>query len=159
MFLRVSRQKLKDGSLVEHYQLAESLWDAQRKRSRTNILYNFGRVDDPRVVERLRRLARSILRRCDPDQIVAETPGWRLVDAWPYGDLFVLEALWRRLGLDTIITEQAQCHRLGFSPERAIFAMVANRALAPCSKLYCYEQWLREDVRIEGTAQLGLQHL
>jgi len=26
--------------------------------------------------------------------------------------------------------------------------MVANRALAPSSKLYCYEQWLREDVRI-----------
>src|SRR5262245_57318073 len=37
--------------------------------------------------------------------------------------------------------------------------MVANRACAPCSKLYCYEQWLREDVRIEGTATLDLHHL
>ena len=43
--------------------------------------------------------------------------------------------------------------------ERALFAMVANRALAPCSKLYCWEQWLREDVRIEGTKDLELQHL
>ena len=159
MYLRVSRQKLKDGSVIEHYQLAESVWERQKKRSRTNIIYNFGRVDDPDVAERLRKLARSILRRCDPDQIVAEMPGWRVVDAWPYGDLFVLEALWKRLGLDTIINEQARRRRFGFSPERAIFAMVANRALAPCSKLYCYEQWLREDVRIEGTGRLELQHL
>lgn len=159
MFLRVSRQKLKDGTTVEHFQLAESVWDRQAKRSRTNIVYNFGRVDDPSVVERLRKLARSILQRVAPEEIVAELPGWRVVDAWPFGDLYVLEALWRRLGIDEIVTRHARGRRLGFSPERAIFAMVANRALAPSSKLYCYEQWLREDVRIEGTSSLELQHL
>jgi hypothetical protein len=37
--------------------------------------------------------------------------------------------------------------------------MVANRACAPSSKLYCYEQWLREEVHLEGAAQLELQHL
>jgi hypothetical protein len=37
--------------------------------------------------------------------------------------------------------------------------MVANRTCAPCSKLYCYEQWLREDVHIEGTDELELHHL
>ena len=37
--------------------------------------------------------------------------------------------------------------------------MVANRACAPCSKLYCYEQWLREDVRMAGTDTLDLHHL
>ena len=37
--------------------------------------------------------------------------------------------------------------------------MVANRACAPCSKLYCYEQWLREEVRIEGADTLELHHL
>jgi hypothetical protein len=37
--------------------------------------------------------------------------------------------------------------------------MVANRVLAPGSKLYCWEQWLREDVWIRGTRKLGLQHL
>ena len=31
--------------------------------------------------------------------------------------------------------------------------------MAPGSKLYCWEQWLREDVRIDGTAKLELQHL
>jgi hypothetical protein len=37
--------------------------------------------------------------------------------------------------------------------------MVANRACAPASKLYCHEQWLKEDVRIAGTERLSLQHL
>jgi hypothetical protein len=37
--------------------------------------------------------------------------------------------------------------------------MVPNRACAPCSKLYCYEQWLCEDVRIEGTESLALHNL
>ena len=43
--------------------------------------------------------------------------------------------------------------------ERALFAMVANRACAPCSKLYCWEQWLKEEVHIPGTHGLSLQHL
>ena len=83
----------------------------------------------------------------------------RLVDAWPYGPLYVLEALWQRLGLADIIAEQLKGRTLAFPVERALFAMVANRACAPCSKLYCYEQWLREDVRIAGTDTLDLQHL
>lgn len=37
--------------------------------------------------------------------------------------------------------------------------MVANRACAPSAKLYCYEQWRREDVRIEGAETLALHHL
>ncbi len=43
--------------------------------------------------------------------------------------------------------------------ERACFAMVANRCLAPASKLYLYEQWLREDVRVAGAEGLELHHL
>jgi hypothetical protein len=37
--------------------------------------------------------------------------------------------------------------------------MVANRACAASSKLYCHEQWLREDVRIADTEGLELHHL
>jgi hypothetical protein len=48
---------------------------------------------------------------------------------------------------------------MGFDVERALFAMVANRACAPCSKLYCWEQWLKEEVHIAGTKELSLQHL
>jgi hypothetical protein len=159
MFLRTSRQRLKSGRVIEHYQLVESVWERQTKNSRTNVVHNFGRVDDPKVVEKLRKLAKSILRRCSPDEIVAEMPGWRVVDAWPYGPLYVVQQLWKRVGLDKIIKKRTRGRRFGFDVERAVFAMVANRALAPCSKLYCFEQWLREDIRIEGADKLELQHL
>jgi len=159
MYLRETHQNRADGTVLTHLQLAESVWNPQKKRSEIRIVYNCGRADDPDVAERLRRLARSILRRCSPEEIVAQEPDWRLVDAWPYGDLYVLEALWRRLGIADVIEHHVTHRKLDFSVERALFAMVANRACAPSSKLYCYEQWLREDVRIAGTEALALHHL
>jgi hypothetical protein len=159
MYLRETHQKRADGTVLTHLQLAESVWNPQKKRSEIRIVSNCGRADDPDVAARLRRLARSILRRCSPEEIVAQEPAWRVVDAWPYGDLYVLEALWRRLGIADVIEHQVTHRKLDFSVERALFAMVANRACAPSSKLYCYEQWLREDVRIVGTETLALHHL
>lgn len=160
MYLRESKQRRADGSTVAYLQLAENVWDPEQRRSQARILCNFGRADDAQVTERLRRLARSILRRCSVEEIVGAGGGeWRLVCAWPHGDVYALEALWQRLGLDAIIHSQAGARRLGFDVERALFAMVANRACAPCSKLYCWEQWLKEEVRIAGTQELSLQHL
>lgn len=159
MYLRVTRQKRADGSVLAHLQLAESSWDREKKRSRTRIIHNVGRADDPEVVERMRRLARSILRRCSPEEIVADAPQWRAIDAWPYGPVYVLEALWKRLGIADAIRAEARKRKLEFDCERALFAMVANRCLAPASKLYCYEQWMKEEVKIEGVEQLSLHHL
>lgn len=159
MYLRESRQKRVDGSLLTHLQLAENVWDPEKQRAQVKILYNCGRADDAASTERLKRLARSILRRCAPEEIVAENPSWQVVNAWPYGDLYVLEQLWQRLGIGEVIHEVCGARKFDFEVERALFAMVANRACAPASKLYCYEQWLREEVRIEGTETLQLQHL
>jgi hypothetical protein len=107
----------------------------------------------------LRRLAKSILRRCAPQEIVAENPDWQVLNAWDYGDLYVLEQLWRRLGIPAVIAEVLAGRKFDFDVERSLFAMIANRALAPASKLYCYEQWLQEEVQLEGAAALKLQHL
>jgi hypothetical protein len=159
MYLRETHQKRADGSLVTHLQLAESVWNPKKKRSEVRILYNCGRAEDPKTAERLRKLAQSILKKCDPEDMVQHADQWRLIDAWPYGALYVLEALWKRLGIADIIADQLRGRKLDFAVERALFAMVANRACAPCSTLYCYEQWLREDVRIEETQTLGLHHL
>ena len=159
MYLRESRQKRADGSILTHLQLAENVWDAERGRAQVKIIYNCGRADEAGNVERLRRLARSILRRCAPEEIVAENPSWQLIDAWSYGDVYVLEQLWRRLGIAEIIREVLGKRKFDFDVERALFAMIANRALAPASKLHCWDSWLVDDVRIEGTHELRLQHL
>ena len=159
MYLRQSTQKRADGSTLRHLQIAENVWDPAKKRSRVRILYNCGRADDPKATERLRRLARSILKRCSPEELVAADPGLTVADAWPYGDVYVLQRLWERAGLPALIAEQAGSTPLEFSVERALFAMVAHRACAPSSKLHCHEQWLAEDVRIQGCGELKLHHL
>ena len=159
MYRRETRQKRADGSMVTHLQLAESVWNPHKKRSEVRIVYNCGRADDPQTAERLRQLARSLLKRCAPEEIVAQAPQWRLMDAWPCGALYVLEAIWHRLGIPEVIAQQLTCRKVDLAVERALFAMVANRACAPSSKLYCDEQWWREDVRIDGTETLALHHL
>ena len=159
MYLRRSSQKRADGSTLSHLQIAENEWDPVKKRSRVRILYNCGRADDPKAVERLRRLARSILKRCSPEELAAADTGLKVIDAWPHGGVYALEALWRRAGLPALIGEVVEERKFGFSVERALFALVANRALAPSSKRRCQAQWLAEDVRIEGCGGLELQHL
>jgi hypothetical protein len=160
MYLRTSRQKASDGTVIEHLQIVESVWDKQRKRSTVRLVCNCGRGGDPVVHQRLRRLAAGILRRVSPEEIVTERPEWRVLDAWPYGDLYVLEHLWRRIGMQDLLPREARDDtRRKLPVERACFAMVANRCCAPSSKLYCFEQWLREDVRVEGAAGLELHQL
>jgi len=138
MFLRESKQKRANGKVVTYLQIAENVSNPEKGRSQSQarIIYNCGRGDDPVAAERLRRLARSLLRRCSPEEIVADGLEWSLVCAWPYGDVYVLEAIWQRLGIDAVIRKQVAKRRFEFDMERALFALVANRACAPASKLY-----------------------
>lgn len=127
MYLRETKQKRLGGRVITHLQLAESTWNLNKKRSETKIIYNCGRTDEREVAERLRRLARSILRRVSSEEIIAQDPSWKLIDAWPYGDLYVLEQLWNRVGIAEVITQQVGLRKFDFPVERALFAMVANR--------------------------------
>ena len=91
MYLRESKQRRADGSVVTYLQLAENRWNPEKRRAETRIVCNCGRAEDEAVIERLRRLAKSILRRCAPEQIVAAGPDWRLVCAWSYGDVYLAQ--------------------------------------------------------------------
>ncbi len=62
-----------------------------------------------------------------------------------YGAVAAIAVAWRAVGLDRIIEGLAESRRYGFSLERAVFAMVANRLCDPRSKLSCAE-WLARDV-------------
>src|SRR5262245_11836041 len=94
-----------DGSFVTHLPLAESVWNPHKKRSEVRIIYNCERADNPLSAERLRQLARNLLKRCAPEEIVARAPPCRLIDAWPFGALYVLEAIWHRLGIAEVIAQ------------------------------------------------------
>lgn len=159
MYVRETSQRRAGGRKVTYLQLAENTWNSTKGRSETRVLCTLGRGEDPTVKERLSRLANSILRRLSSDDLVGELKNWRVVDAWSFGDVYVVEELWDRLGLKEWLRDRAGTRKFGFSMERALFAMVCNRMLAPSSKLYCWEQWLREDVLIDWTRDLELHHL
>jgi hypothetical protein len=158
MYLRTTRRKNADGSTVEYCQLAENVWDADKGCAVAKVVYNFGRADKIDR-EAMQRLARSILRVFSGEQAIAAEPDVRVIDAWPYGTVHVVESIWRELGIDKVIDELARKQSSKQPFERAMFAMVANRAHGPCSKLYCREQWLAEDVFLPGKEVLELQHL
>jgi hypothetical protein len=105
------------------------------------VVYNFGRADQ---LDRqaLQRLARSILRVFSGEEALAAEPDVKVVDAWPYGTVHVVESLWRELRIDKVITGLMKGSSTKQPFERALLAMVANRTHEWCSKLYCRQQWL-----------------
>ena len=160
MYLRVTKRRNADGTEVRYYQLAENTWDAERGCAVAKVVYNFGRADQLDA-EQLRRLAASILRVVSSDGAPAgATPSagddLRIRDSWAYGGVHVLEELWKEVGIGPLLTARAKRAGTRQPFERALFAMVANRALEPYSKLYCWEQWLREEVFLPSAAPLAL---
>src|SRR5512141_2950288 len=96
MYLRSTKRSNADGSEVRYYQLAENVWDPSRRCSVAKVIHNFGRADQVDG-DMLRRLAKSILRVFG--EAAAEGGEVEVRDAWPYGGVYVLEALWKELGI------------------------------------------------------------
>ncbi|MGH8277544.1 MAG: IS1634 family transposase, partial [Steroidobacteraceae bacterium] len=73
----------------------------------------------------------------------------------PIGGTDVLDGLWRRLGIDKAMTTRLDNTPRVTSPfERVLFALVANRALAPSSKL-AGADWVSNDVHIDGLPEVS----
>jgi Transposase DDE domain len=150
MYLRTTPRKNIDGSVVRYLQLAHNTWDPKAKRSRVQVLYNFGREDDTNRAA-LERLVASVTRFLEPDRALAATAGEGLafIESRPLGGVWVLDGLWRRLGIDQTTRRLLKGRRLDTSAERVLFALVANRVLAPSSKLAA-AGWVNDDVAIPG---------
>src|SRR6266516_4073881 len=153
MYLRTTPRRNADGSVVRYLQLAHNTWDPQAKRSRVQVLYNLGR-EDANNRAALQRLVASVTRFLDPDQALAATAGEGLafVESHPLGGTWVLDGLWHRLGIDTTMRRLLTGRRLDPLAERVLFGLVANRALAPSSKLAA-AGWISDDVAIPGLEQ------
>jgi hypothetical protein len=164
MYLRTTKRRNADGSVVRYYQLAENTWDPKRSCAIAKVVYNFGRADGLDL-EKLRRLAESILRVCGEERARLDAHAGQIADdvqvrdAWSFGGVYVLEQLWRELRIDAVLARCIDAKHTRQPFERALFAMVANRALEPYSKLYCWDQWLREEVFLPSANALELQHL
>src|SRR6476661_6198002 len=150
MFLREVKRQNRNGTQVSYLQLVHNDWDSAARTSRTKILYSFGRTDqvDTAAIE---RLIVSLARLLDPAAALRATAGSDLsfICSRPLGGTDVLDGLWRRLGIDTAMSRLLAKRRGGSPFERVLFGLVANRALAPSSKLAAAD-WITHDVHIDG---------
>jgi hypothetical protein len=106
VYVRVSSRKNKTGQVVRYLQLAHNEWDATAGVSHTTVLYSFGREDQPDRPA-VQRLVTALSRLLDPAAAAAlATPAdMTLTDSRPMGGAYVLDGLWRRLGIDTAIRD------------------------------------------------------
>src|SRR6266705_4950386 len=149
MYLRSTPRRNKDGSEVRYLQLAHNMWDPQLRRSKVQVVYNFGR-EDAANREALQRLVASITRFLDPGAaLAAAAEGLEFTESRPLGGTWALDALWSQLGIGPAMRRLLKGRRLDDSAERVLFALVANRALAPSSKLAA-ARWISGDVLITG---------
>jgi hypothetical protein len=153
MYLRRTVRRTKDGEVV-YLQLAHNEWDPVAKQSKVRVLYSFGR-EDQLDREAIVRLIGSLQRALEPDQALAAqaAPGLAFIESRPMGGAWALDGIWQELAVDRTLGRLLRGRRLDGRAERVIFAMVANRALKPLSKLAC-SKWVTERAWIAGLAEL-----
>ena len=151
MYLRETRRTNRDGSVVAYLQLAHNERHPVTGSPVAKVIHNFGRAEK---VDRdaLARLVSSISRFLTPEQAISAAVGAEVevVDSRPLGGAWTLDRVWERLGIGAAIRRVATGRRLdGEAVERVVFALVAQRALEPGSKLASTD-WVAKRVAIEG---------
>src|SRR3954447_8270797 len=149
MYLRRTQRRRTDGSAVGYLQLAHN------RRvdgvTRAEGLVNLGREDELDV-DVLRRLAASITRFIVGDAAAlgpSAAGEFEVCGSRAVGGAWLLDALWKQLGVDRALRAVLGARRFSTDVERVLFALVANRALDPCSKLAAAE-WASQDAHIPG---------
>ncbi len=139
--------------MVAYLQLAHNERHPETGSPVAKVIHSFGRADR---VDRdaLARLVASISRFLTPEQAATATASAggevEVVDSRRMGGAWTLDRVWQRLGIGAAIRRGAVGRRLdGEAVERAIFALVAQRALEPGSKLAA-TGWVADRVAIEG---------
>ena len=79
----------------------------------------------------------------------AVADGLRLMFSRPAGAAWLLHGLWKALDVDSALRKVLGGRRFTTDVERVLFALVANRAIDPASKLAAAE-WASYDVAIPG---------
>jgi hypothetical protein len=147
MFVRTATRRNKDGSAVRYVQLVQNEWDPAAKSSRMRVVHSFGREDqlDRAAVERLAGSLGRLLGR-EPAGV---TPELAYSGSVAFGGTYLLDQLWQRLGIGQVMTAMLGGTRRDAATERVLFALVANRALDPSSKLAA-AHWAGRKAHIDG---------
>jgi hypothetical protein len=131
--------------------------------SRARILYNFGRKDRLDL-DAVRRLIASLSRYLPSDEVAPSLEAGvagevlEFVAAKRLGPAWLLDGVWRALGLPMVFERLLGERSFRTPVERSVFAMVAQRAIDPGSKL-SVESWVADEVFIPELAEVDVQQL
>jgi len=159
MYVRTIKRKNKDGSEIEYVQLAHNSRHPEKGYTRAEVIHSFGRRDQLDVGA-LKRLIGSLSRFIAPEdaqEVVASGQDLKFESSKPAGGAFLLRGLWKRIGIDQCLSQILKDRSFTTPVADAVFAMVANRALAPRSKL-AVEEWAAKDVHLDINEPLRVQH-
>lgn len=134
MYLREVTSPRKHGPDAVYLQLVEGVRNPKTGKVETRILHSFGRKDQLDL-GRVRRLVNQLLRYLDAGEQPELPLGVAVTQSWDFGGPYLLDALWRQLELDHFFIEALRERAFERPVERALFTLVAQRALAPASKL------------------------
>lgn len=160
MYIRQISRKNKNGTTTRYVQLAHNERNPVTGTPQAKVLYHFGRADELDI-EGLKRLAASI-HRFIGEPLPSGTEQTRsasvtMLKSKALGGTWLLDALWKKLGIGQAITSRLADREFRMPVERAIFAMVANRVLDPGSKL-AIEDWASREVVIPDLPAFEVQH-
>src|ERR671922_294000 len=117
MYLRSTPRRNKDGSEVRYLQLAHNVWDPAAKRSKVQVIYNFGR-EEPAAREALERLGASLTPHPEPGKAKAiAAEALEFTESRPLGGTHVLDGLWEQLGIGPAMRALLTGRRLDPSAE------------------------------------------
>ena len=159
MYIRTIKRKNKDGSVVEYVQLANNVWNKEKGYAQAQVIHSFGRSDQLDV-EALKRLIKSMSRFLDPEdaaRLEHDDDRLKIISSRPAGGAYLLRQLWKRLNLDQCLHNILAGRSYTAPIADGVFAMVANRALEPSSKL-AIEQWANEEVYLGEHPPLQVHH-
>jgi Transposase DDE domain len=153
VYLRVTQRRNKSGDVVRYLQLAHNERN-ERGVPVARVIHTFGREDEVDR-EALARLVASISRFLEPEAALAAgaPAGFDFLQAREQGRPHVVQALWSELGIGRALARVAGSRQYRREVEREVFAMVAQRTIAPASKLEA-TRWAPREVVLPGVSEL-----
>ena len=168
MYIRTTKRQNKNGSVTEYLQLAHNEWDKKTNRSTVKVLLNLGRKENVDA-KGLERLVTSIKKALGTMNLSGGTnattsdthtsiPDMEILSSKSFGGCWLLDQLWKRLGIDDEIKRLLSDKGYEIPIERSLLAMTANRAVDPSSKLST-EYWVNNETYIEGLTDVSVHQL
>lgn len=150
MFARIIEKKKGEKS-YRYLTIVESYWeDGPRQR----IIANLGNIERLGK-EKVDHLIRSLSRFSSKNSFTKGDIEVRY--AKRYGDVLLARNIFEKLNLSSLLHKESEGKKLAFSFEKAIFVLILNRLVDPCSKLSVVD-WHKEEVYLEKEELFSYQH-